>query len=377
MDHAQRKLTSRTVNCINALLLIFALIACGGGNSNDGIKSYPTVTIKGTAATGAPIANAPLTLKCAGSTASDVYTYFDTTDANGTYSKRVDAASAPCVISVDYNDSNGASQTLSSYAEALSSNTVANITPLTNAVLSAMMGTLTSTYTVASGNDTLKNLQTALQQDKDQVAWSALKGNLTSRGIDTNVITGDPVSDSFSADPSHIGQGYDKLLDDIKLLRLESPQLYQLAGGVNRFETVALTNNAEVEDKLTGLIWQRCVVGKVWNGTTCSGSSRVLYWSELPQLVADTSLSPAVNAKPWRLPTYTELLSLHGGPAPSPYIVDKTWFPAASAYWTWTSTLKFDPTYPNSIAMIVNFNFSAPGYYFGETTDRLVARLVR
>lgn len=377
MHHVRRHLTSPKLNCIKTLLLTSVLSACGGGNSNDGIKSYPTLTISGTAATGVPIANAPLTLKCAGSDANSVYTYFDTTDSNGAYSKRVDAASAPCVISVDYNDSDGTSQILSSYAETLSGNTVANITPLTNAILSAMMGTLTSTYTVASGNDTLKNLQTALQLDKDQVAWSILKSNLTSRGLDASVITGDPVSDSLSADPSHIGQGYDKLLDDIKLARLESPQLYQLAGGVNRFETVALTNDSEVEDKLTGLIWQRCVVGKVWNGTTCSGSSRIFYWSELPQLVASTTLSPAVNARPWRLPTYTELLSLHGGPAPSPYIVDKTWFPAASAYWTWTSTPKFDPTYPNSVAMVVNFNFSSPGSYFGETTDRLVVRLVR
>lgn len=377
MYYVHRHLTHRTLNFMWTLFVTSVITACGGGNSEDGIKSYPTLTISGTAATGAPIANAPLIMKCAGIAANTVYTYFDTTDTNGAYSKRVDAASAPCIISVDYNDSDGTSQTMSSYVETLSSNTVANITPLTDAVLSAMMGTLTSTYIVASDNDVLNTLQTALQQNKDQVAWNILKGNLASRRLNTSVITGDPVSDTFSADPSHIGQGYDKLLDDIKLSGITSPQLYQFAGGVNRFETVSLTNDSEVHDKLTGLVWQRCVVGKTWNGTTCSGAPRRLYWSELQQVVASTTLSPAENARPWRLPTYTELLSLHGGPAPSPYIVDKTWFPATSAYWTWTSTPKFDPTYPNSVAMVVNFNYNPPGTYWGETTDSLVVRLVR
>lgn len=291
MYNVHRHLTHRTLNFMWTLFVTSVITACGGGNSEDGIKSYPTLTISGTAATGAPIANAPLIMKCAGIAANTVYTYFDTTDTNGAYSKRVDAASAPCIISVDYNDSDGTSQTMSSYVETLSSNTIANITPLTDAVLSAMMGTLTSTYIVASDNDVLNTLQTALQQNKDQVAWNILKGNLASRRLNTSVITGDPVSDTFSADPSHIGQGYDKLLDDIKLSGITSPQLYQFAGGVNRFETVSLTNDSEVHDKLTGLVWQRCVVGKTWNGTTCSGAPRRLYWSELQQVVASTTLA--------------------------------------------------------------------------------------
>jgi hypothetical protein len=362
----------------NIRLALFTLLAtsvtgCGGGNSNDGLKSYPALSINGTAATGSPIANTPLSMKCAGATENTIYTYFDTTDANGAYSKRVDAAFAPCIISIDYTDNNGEKHTLSSYAKELETNTVANLTPLTNAVLSAMLNTPLSTYNVT----TFDNLKSALAQGKDQTTWSRLKSNLTTRGIDTSAIQGHPVSHSFSADAVHIGTGHDKLLDDLTVANLEAPQLYQLAGGVNRFESVDQTNNAEVHDKLTDLIWQRCVVGKVWNGTTCTGTHSLLFWSDLPQLLLNTPQSPAANAKPWRLPTFSELSSLHDSTATqSPYIADQTWFPATAAYYTWTTTPPITPG-PTLKARVINFQISTLRIYVGETTDNLVVRLVR
>lgn len=353
------------------------LTACGGGDSSDGIKDYPARTISGTAATGAPIANAELIFKCSGETASSIYTYFATTDSNGHYSKRVDAAYPPCVISVEFADNNGINQSLSSYAKELPTDTTANITPLTNAVLSATLGASTSTYTISSSSDTLSKLQTNLIEGKDQTAWETLKRNLIARGLDTSAITGHPVTDFFSADAASLGKGYDKILDNLKLKNLEAPLLYQLAGGMNRFETLAQTNDTEVIDQLTGLVWQRCVVGKVWNGTTCSGTATRIFWTEVPQLIATRPASVVSGAQPWRLPTYNELAALQDGSVgASPYIVDKTWFPATPAYWTWTSSPPKNPG-PTLVARVIGFQNKTLGSAVGETTDQLNLRLVR
>lgn len=360
------------------LLVAVMLEACGSGDSNDGRKIYPQQTISGTAATGAPVANGQLTLKCAGEATNTILTYYEVTDENGAYSKSIDAAFAPCVISIDFTDNSGDSQTLSSYAKNLSSNTIANITPLTDAVLSSMMSTPLSTHTLTlGGKNRLNTLKTALEEGKEQTVWQVLKNNLNIKGLDTSVIEEHPVSDIFSADATHIGQGYDKLLDDLKIRNLEAPQLYQLAGGGDRFESIAQTNDTEVHDKLTGLIWQRCVVGKFWNGSTCAGTQTLMYWVDLPQLLSSTPVSPAPDAKAWRLPTLRELASLHDSYATrSPYIVDKAWFPATPAYWTWTVTPPVTQG-PTVQAKIIGFQRSTIGSFAGENTDQLVVRLVR
>lgn len=360
------------------LLIAIMLEACGSGDSNDGRKIYPQQTISGTAATGAPVANGQLTFKCAGEATNTILTYYEVTDENGAYSKRVDAAFAPCVISIDFTDNIGDSHTLSSYAKNLSSNTIANITPLTDAVLSSMMSTPLSTHTLTlGGKNRLNTLKTALEEGKEQTVWQVLKNNLNIKGLDTSVIKEHPVSDIFSADAAHIGQGYDKLLDDLEINNLEAPQLYQLAGGGDRFESVAQTNDTEVHDKLTGLIWQRCVVGKVWNGSTCAGTQTLMYWVDLPQLLSSTPVSSAPDAKAWRLPTLRELASLHDSYATrSPYIVDKAWFPATPAYWTWTVTPPVTQG-PTVQAKIIGFQRSTIGSFAGENTDQLVVRLVR
>lgn len=353
------------------------MTACGGGGDGGEIKSYPSLTINGTAATGAPIANAPLILNCAGEVSGTYYTYFDNTDADGAYSKRVDAALAPCIISVTFTDSDGTTQTLSTFAKELTNQTTANITPLTNAMLSATMGTPTSVYSMTTGSTTLSKLATATSQGLDRVAWDTLNSNLRKRGLNTSAIQISPISDYFSADAAHLSQGYDKLLDDLKTINLSSSQLYQYAGGVNQFEAVALTNDSEVHDKLTGLIWKRCVEGKVWDGTTCSGTQALYYWSELPQLIANMPRSSAIDAKPWRLPTYKELATLHDGSASArPYVIDKKWFPATASNWTWTSTPP-TTTGPTLMAKVIGFQKNVIGNYVGESTDQLVTRLVR
>lgn len=55
-----------------------------------------------------------------------------------------------------------------------------------------------------------------------------------------------------------------------------------------------------IEDKVTGLHWQRCSVGQEWDGTTCTGSFVDLSWWD--------ALEQEVDG--WRLPTAEELNSI-------------------------------------------------------------------
>ena len=38
-------------------------------------------------------------------------------------------------------------------------------------------------------------------------------------------------------------------------------------------------NGDEIKDKQTGLIWQRCSVGQLWNGTSCNGTPLTYNWA--------------------------------------------------------------------------------------------------
>lgn len=56
-------------------------------------------------------------------------------------------------------------------------------------------------------------------------------------------------------------------------------------------------------DTVTGLVWQRCSVGQVWQGTHCEGSATPLSWPD--------ALKAAIQAgSGWRLPNIKELMSL-------------------------------------------------------------------
>jgi Protein of unknown function (DUF1566) len=53
-------------------------------------------------------------------------------------------------------------------------------------------------------------------------------------------------------------------------------------------------------DPKTGLTWQRCSVGQVWNGSTCAGEAKKFTFNEAQKL--------SVNG--WRVPTVRELHSI-------------------------------------------------------------------
>ncbi len=68
----------------------------------------------------------------------------------------------------------------------------------------------------------------------------------------------------------------------------------------SRYELIG--DGAEVKDKQTGLIWQRCSIGQSFNGNTCTGNAIAVDWKY--------ALQTAKSTNKWRLPNIKELDSL-------------------------------------------------------------------
>lgn len=118
------------------------LTACGGGG--NGITVTP-LTITGVAATGAALANAAVSVTCPASSGVGTVTGTATANASGSYTVTVNNAKAPCIIvaSTPASGSTPAVQ-LTSIVPALTSSggtltAVANVTPLTTAVVDTLV----------------------------------------------------------------------------------------------------------------------------------------------------------------------------------------------------------------------------------------------
>ncbi len=98
----------------------------------------------------------------------------------------------------------------------------------------------------------------------------------------------------------------------------------------SRYE-VADAAGSEVRDTVTGLVWQRCVVGMVWDATTttCVNTPFLGDWR--------SALNSASTVTPWRVPNHAELFSLAERACSNPAINTK-WFPATPSGWAWSSS---------------------------------------
>ena len=133
--------------------------------------------------------------------------------------------------------------------------------------------------------------------------------------------------------------------------------------------------NGTITDTTTGLVWDKCSRGQVWDNTTppgtCTGTASTHDWAAaLAQATAANAASHRGQAD-WRLPNRTELESLVQINAVSPAI-DGTYFPATPSNWYWTSTT-FAPNPAD--AWFVSFSSGDTGAY-GKTYPYHV-RLVR
>jgi hypothetical protein len=134
----------RTLQYGSIVVATGALVACGGGDSG----SSPGATLSGTAAVGAALANASVTLTCKNGTGSA------TANANGAYSATF-SFDGPCAITA----TNG---TITINSVAAGGGTY-NVTPLTQLLLSYLAGSLGTTVSgVLSGVTSSTTIQGAL-----------------------------------------------------------------------------------------------------------------------------------------------------------------------------------------------------------------------
>lgn len=95
-----------------------------------------------------------------------------------------------------------------------------------------------------------------------------------------------------------------------------------------------------VRDRVTGLLWQRCSVGQIWNGRTCEESSKRMIkswfsWQELDSAIARTE--KLSNQNGWRVPSIDELLTITNFNCKEPAI-NESIFPNTANWRYWSST---------------------------------------
>lgn len=130
----------------------------------------------------------------------------------------------------------------------------------------------------------------------------------------------------------------------------------------NRY--ILLNNDSEVKDSYTSLIWQRCSLGQMWNGSICTGTANSYNWVN--------ALQTAKNiGDGWRLPNVKELDSLVEQACYSPAINNSV-FPNTvnSAYWSSTPSAFVSN---NSWSV----NFISGGRSNSVKSNNLTVRLVR
>lgn len=125
-----------------ALALTLLLASCGGGGGGGSDASTPTTppTLRGVAATGAPLVNAAVSVVDGQGKSVGTAT---THAADGSYSLTLNTTSpaAPLFIQVRGMDATGAMQVLHSTVPTVSASMVAHVTPLTNAIVALSLGT--------------------------------------------------------------------------------------------------------------------------------------------------------------------------------------------------------------------------------------------
>lgn len=191
---------------------ILILVACGGATRNDTSQTSNTpssqvspeevVSISGTAATGLAIAGGTLVARCKNGAATAV------TDNDGTFVFKIPSgASKPCLIKVE-------SGTTALYSAASETQTVANVTPLTNLIVANALGDDPSKAFDAAASGTPP---AALNEKNIRSAKTVVAAAMNSIGVSLPSDK-DPMSTSFkAATNTGAGDALDATLDKLML----------------------------------------------------------------------------------------------------------------------------------------------------------------
>ena len=181
--------------------LIALLTACGGGggggsDSTTAAETPTTTILTGTAATGAALANAKITVKDSKGASKTV-----TADANGNFSIDVTGMTAPLIIQAVSQD---ASKTFYAISQTIPASNVINVTSITDSLTRAS-GSAPSTL-FADPATTLASVDfTKIKTAQDNLK-TALGAYMTALGVSSST---DLTSTAFSADNTKV----DALLD--------------------------------------------------------------------------------------------------------------------------------------------------------------------
>lgn len=92
----------------------------------------------------------------------------------------------------------------------------------------------------------------------------------------------------------------------------------------------AIDGGVIISHLTTGLEWQRCTIGKTWDGTNCSGTASKFTWEEALVFAEGAGLG-------WRLPNINELLSIVEQCRTWPAI-NRSVFPNANSNSNWSAS---------------------------------------
>jgi hypothetical protein len=191
------------------------MAACGGGNSSDKAAS---LRLSGTAATGAAIAGATVSVKCAAGTGTAV------TRADGGFLVAIADGSLPCVLQVAPAGENALHSVIDGSG---SGSATVNVSPLTELVVAKLAAQLPADLfadfdAAAQASVTASALQSAIT-----AVAAALHGAVDLSGID-------PIKDPLvAANGSTAGNGLDQKLDALQaVLAASRTTLAELATAV-------------------------------------------------------------------------------------------------------------------------------------------------
>jgi hypothetical protein len=127
------------------------------------------------------------------------------------------------------------------------------------------------------------------------------------------------------------------------------------------------TDDAEVTDSATGLIWRRCLEGMHWSGSICEGTADKM---ALAAADARAQSEAGRSGKAWRLPSVSELEGITIAYGVPPF--DETAFPGTPAVGVWSSTV-----YANSNDRTQYVHYANGTTYFDYRSVEHAVRLVR
>ena len=187
-----------------ALTATAALVACGGGGGDSAEAAAPpaspaSLTLTGTAATGAAIAGAPIAVKCATGVGSG------TTLSDGTFSINIMGGGLPCAAEV----TTAGGTKLHSFATGSGATAVLNITPITELVFASLVGLDPAAFYASFTG----SAAAALTPTSAAAAQSTVIAILKAAGIDLSSL-GDLFLVSLKASTAAAaGDAYDQALD--------------------------------------------------------------------------------------------------------------------------------------------------------------------